>query len=366
MRIALTHAHSWPDVRRGGERYLHELAGALDRRGHRVTVFAGATESSTALEDGVRMVRLARGLASDPGAETRFAELLERRLIFGRFDVVHSLGPFDAVASLEARRFHPRRRTVYTNLGNPLREWWETLPANGAHERVVREIDVYGCLSRHGLRCLLSDYGREGVLTPGGVRLDTFRPIAPREALPTLLYSGALDVEGKGVRFLLEAMNHLARTDARVKLWLSGSGDPAPVLEAASAAARERTEVLPLGRPEGQPARYSAAWATVLPSMHEAFGLALVESLACGTPIVGCDHASLPELIEPDIGALAAPRDPGALAEACARALALAANPVTAKRCREAALAHDWDTVVAPAVERIYTGAAGRPRRTPP
>jgi phosphatidylinositol alpha-mannosyltransferase len=303
------------------------------------------------------VVRIARGPASDPEAEATFASRLRRHLLTKRFDVVHSLGPLDAVASLNARRAHRRRRTVYTNLGNPLREWWETLPTNDAHERVVREIDVYGCLSEYGLRRLLSDYGRRGALTPGGVRLETFQPVASKEDVPTLLYSGALDVEGKGLKYLVSAMDHLARAEQRVRLWLSGSGDPAAVLAGASAATRERIEVLRLGRLEDQPARYSAAWVTVLPSAHEAFGLVLVESLACGTPIVGCNHASIPELVRPEIGALAEPYDSRALAEACGAALALAANPATADRCREAARQYDWDTAVAPAVERLYRAA---------
>ncbi|MEX2393283.1 MAG: glycosyltransferase, partial [Actinomycetota bacterium] len=61
MRIALTHAFCWPEVRRGGERYLHELGGALARRGHRVTIIGGATRSSTAREDGCEVIRVARG-----------------------------------------------------------------------------------------------------------------------------------------------------------------------------------------------------------------------------------------------------------------------------------------------------------------
>jgi glycosyltransferase involved in cell wall biosynthesis len=360
MRIALTHAHSWPEVRRGGERYLHELGGALARRGHSVTIFAGAARSSTQRQDGVRVVRIARGDAADPGAEKRFALRVWPRLLMGKFDVVHSLGPLDAVSSLRAHLVHPRRRTVYTNLGNPLREWWETLPTRAAHERVVREIDVYGCLSQHSLKCLRSDYGRAGALTPGGVRLSSFWPVAPKQGAPTLLYSGALDVSGKSLDIMFEALVHVARVVPDVRLWLSGSGDPSTVLHAAPRTARARTEVLPLGDPDDQPARYSGAWVTVLPSVHEAFGLALVESLACGTPIVASDDAGAAELVTPRLGALAPPRDAQALAEACVRAIEIARDPASKGRCVQAALAHDWDTAVAPAIEQLYLATRER------
>lgn len=357
LRIALTHAHSWPEVRRGGERYLHELADALARRGHSVTIFGGASRWSLRREEGVRLVRIRRPVADDPAAgEGRFARRLVPLLLPGRYDVVHSLGPRDAVASLYARRLRRGRRTVYTCLGNPVRSWWDTRPDGWAHDSVVEGIDVYGCLSRYARGHLRRDYGRTGALTPGGVRLDRFRPRGARSETPTLLFSGALTEGRKGLGLLLEAIPHLAEFEPRVRLWLSGSGDPSRLLEAAPPEARERTEVLPLGTPEDQPERYGTAWATVLPSKDEAFGLVLVESLACGTPIVGVRHGAVPELVGPGIGALAPPDDPRALAEACAEALSLTAEREATERCRDAAMAHGWDEAVAPAIEALYRG----------
>jgi phosphatidylinositol alpha-mannosyltransferase len=357
LRIALTHAFCWPEVRRGGERYLHELAGALARRGHRVTIVAGARLPAVAREDGVRVVRLPRGRPEPAlSAERRFGTVVIPALAAGRFDVVHSLGARDAVASIGVRRALGKHRTVYTNLGNPVRSWWDGRPDGAAHRRVVDEIDVYGCLSEYGRGFLRRDYGRDGVLTPGGVDLRRFRPGTARADEPTLLYSGVLDDPRKGVALLLDAIAILARTEPRVRLWLSGPGDASALLAAAPSAARERTEVLPIGRPEDQPARYASAWATVLASRGEAFGLVLVESLACGTPIVATDDGGLPELIEPGAGVLAPVDDPDALARACAEALGLGAEPDVRERCRSAAIRHDWDRTVAPAVEALYLG----------
>ncbi|MGH7856372.1 MAG: glycosyltransferase family 4 protein, partial [Candidatus Binatia bacterium] len=258
--------------------------------------------------------------------------------------------------SLRARRLHRRRRTVYTNLGSPVREWWDSQPDRNEHERVVRDIDVYGCLSSFALRSLRDDFEREGTLLPGGVRMTAFRPVAPRTPEPTVLYSGALDEPRKGVDVLLEAIALAAEREPKIRLWLSGQGDAARLLEAAPPRARSRTEVLPIGSPDDLPERYSAAWVTALPSVGEAFGLVLVESLACGTPIVGCDHSSLPELVRPGIGALARPRDARSLATACLEAIELAAQGDVVDQCREAARPYDWDAAVAPMVERAYLG----------
>ena len=359
MRIALTHAFCWPEVRRGGERYLHELAGSLARRGHSVTIIAGSRYPGLGTEEGVRVVRLPRGGHADTlRAERTFGIVARAPLLAGRYDVVHSLGIRDGVASLVAKRTHPVRRTVYTCLGIPLRDWIERRPDRSAYLRVANEIDVYGCLSRFAQESLLDGYGRKGALTPGGVRIKNFRPTVERAAEPTLLYSGLVDDPRKGVADLLQAVAILARTEPRVRLWLSGPGDPGPLLEAAPKAARERTDVLPLGTPEDQPDRYSAAWATVLPSRFEAFGLVLIESLACGTPIVVGDHASLPELVSDETGVLGPTGDPEGLAIACGKALALAGGSDIRERCRGVAERHDWDAAVAPAIEALYAGAA--------
>jgi rhamnosyl/mannosyltransferase len=91
--------------------------------------------------------------------------------------------------------------------------------------------------------------------------------------------------------------------------------------------------------------------------VYEAFGLVLLESLACGTPVVAADHSALPELVAPGTGVLSPPEDPGSLAEACRRALELTREPGITERCRAAAAPYDWDTALAPHMEAVYEGA---------
>jgi glycosyltransferase involved in cell wall biosynthesis len=73
---------------------------------------------------------------------------------------------------------------------------------------------------------------------------------------------------------------------------------------------------------------YNVADVFVLPSFYEGFGLPVLEAMACGTPVVAANVASLPEVVG-DAGLLVNPRDPEAIAEAIARVLddrALAAD----------------------------------------
>jgi glycosyltransferase involved in cell wall biosynthesis len=67
-------------------------------------------------------------------------------------------------------------------------------------------------------------------------------------------------------------------------------------------------------------ALYSAAAVFVFPSLYEGFGLPVLEAMACGTPVVASNAASLPEVVG-DAGLLVAPDSPQALAEAIAQVL---------------------------------------------
>ena len=357
MKIALTHAYCLLDVRRGAERVVDETARALVRRGHDVTVLtASASAPGRAREHGARVVRLRRLRRTAEGHERDFGLRVLPHLLAGGYDAVHALGVRDAVAALRARRLGRVGRVLYQNVGIPLREWWDTRPEAADHRRVVEEADVYGCLSQYAMDALAAGYGRTGDLVPGGVNLEVFRPGAPREPDPVVLFSGAIAEPRKGVPDLLRAVALVAEVEPAIRLWLSGQGDPAPLLAAAPEAARERTTVLPR-RPPGEMAdEYGRAWVTALPSTNEAFGLALVESLACGTPVVGTDHAALPELVTPATGALAAPNDDESLAAAITTALALARDEATAGRCRAFAERYDWETGLAPRLERLYAG----------
>jgi D-inositol-3-phosphate glycosyltransferase len=121
------------------------------------------------------------------------------------------------------------------------------------------------------------------------------------------------------------------------------------------------TRLLGLGEPDRQPERYGAAWVTCLPSRDDSFGMALVESLACGTPLVTTTDGAPQELVQVGVtGELCEVRDPEDLARACVRALELARRPGTASACRASAEPFDWDTGLAPLCERLYLeGAAG-------
>jgi glycosyltransferase involved in cell wall biosynthesis len=68
------------------------------------------------------------------------------------------------------------------------------------------------------------------------------------------------------------------------------------------------------------PALYSAATVFVYPSLYEGFGLPPLEAMACGTPVISSNAASLPEVVS-DAALTIDPTDIDALAQALVEVL---------------------------------------------
>jgi len=359
MKLAITHPYSWPDVRRGAERIVVETARALVGRGHEVTVFTSGWQPSREREGGIETIKVRRIFKEPYKHELSFALRILPRLATGNYEAVHSMMPLDAVAALLSRRLGDHT-VLYDEMGIPHRAWWQQQRDGWARRFVVHHADVYACMSQFALDALRKDWNREGALLPGGVRVDDFAPADSREQAPTILFSGLLDDPRKGVEDLLNAAVILSRSKPDLKVWLSGPGEPGPILSRVPEA-KPFTEHLPVGDPGSQAERYGKAWVTCLPSVSESFGLVLIESLACGTPIVVVDDAAPPSLVTPVTGCIAKPRDPRSLAQALDDGLALAQRTATVDRCRARAEQFDWDQAIAPLLERLYaSGMADR------
>jgi glycosyltransferase involved in cell wall biosynthesis len=68
------------------------------------------------------------------------------------------------------------------------------------------------------------------------------------------------------------------------------------------------------------PGLYNAASVLATPSFYEGFGLPALEAMACGTPVVVADRASLPEVVG-EAGLLVDPDDVDDIAQALIRVL---------------------------------------------
>lgn len=166
----------------------------------------------------------------------------------------------------------------------------------------------------------------------------------------------------------LEAVRRRYGLPERYLLWVGGLKAPAPHKRVAHLTRAPRSMPLVLVGPSGAWAErlpevtvtgavpdddlaaiYTAAHALVFPSSDEGFGLAPVEALACGTPVVACDVPAVREVLA-DRAQLTAPGDLAALVRAAE----------AATRPAPAAQRWSWDDA-ADATWSVLEAAAGDP-----
>lgn len=159
------------------------------------------------------------------------------------------------------------------------------------------------------------------VVLRNGVDLDNFRPIPPDEARrtlgvtgPTLLSVGKL-IPRKGHHLAIQALSSLDG----VRLMIVGDGPMEAELKrlAASSGVADRVRFEGPKSHSELPTYYSAADSLVLASDREGMANVLLESIACGTPVVATPFWGTPDVVaSPEAGELMADRSVAALVAA--------------------------------------------------
>jgi glycosyltransferase involved in cell wall biosynthesis len=181
-------------------------------------------------------------------------------------------------------------------------------------------------------------------LASGGIDLDALRAVPAAAAGPDVLCVGRL-IEHKGVGTLLEALALLRADGVELTTLVVGRGP----LEDELRARAEQFGVGDLvefrhdvGSNDEVYALMKASRVFAAPSTREGFGVAVLEALACGVPVVTTSHpGNLARLLVEGAGAgqLCSP-DAGSLAAAILRAAD------DERRADEAWLRrHDWNAV---------------------
>ena len=182
---------------------------------------------------------------------------------------------------------------------------------------------------------------------PNGVDTTAYQPLdqatcraalgIPAHKKVLLFAAGHLTRENKGGAVLLKALNDMPRALQKdlVLLLLGEGGD---VLASAT-----DLDVWPMGYVGGARQKnllYAAADLFVLPTFGEGLPLVLLESMACGTPMVAFDVGGVPDLVRPGVtGYLAAPADVDDLRRGILMLLEdTAGRAAMGQRCRDIAV----------------------------
>jgi glycosyltransferase involved in cell wall biosynthesis len=183
-----------------------------------------------------------------------------------------------------------------------------------------------------------------------GVATDLFRPLEDRKAArarlgmtrPTLISVGLL-IERKGHHRTVEAMRQLPDFD----LVIAGEGPERARLTALIARHDLGGRVRLLGaRPHAAlPALYGAADASVLASSREGWANVLLESMACGTPVVASNIWGNPEVVQsPAAGVIMDQNTPYGIAAGVRRLFAAAPDRAATRAYAER---FSWDETTA-------------------
>lgn len=342
MKIAHVCA-TYPPYQGGTGNVCAHNAQQLAQRGHAVSVFTTAHPAAPAQESlqGVQVRRLS------PVVRFGNAALLPALAqAMADYEIVHFHYPFfgGEAAVLGARRGRIPLVITYhqdvlltglpglvEKLLRPTSSRWVLRSA----ARLLFTSHDYGAAS-HARRLLQGRQAQIGEM-PNGVDADFFTPGPPSPALQrrfcprgderVLLLVAALDQAHyfKGVTVLLEALRPLP---GEVRAIVVGEGELRPAYQARAGELGLGERVSFAGRVSLDELRdyYRLADLNVLPSttMGEAFGLVLIEALACGTPVIASNLPGVRSVVAQGVdGWLTLPGDPLALRQALTEALAL-------------------------------------------
>lgn len=375
MRILLTHPYCWPHVRRGAERFLEELSRYLVRRGHEITILTstpGGDGAPRKRDDGAVVVekrqlngRVLRALGLTP--DKTFLLHCLRFMFRHRFDAMHCIHFHDACAARLAGMFTGTPYILNMN-GIPIARFLMRRPLDFVPLKLAlqKASDVV-VISNAAAASLETEFRHSGVLIPPPCDLAAFSLSEGRDLQkPKILAVGAFAEARKGASVLVSAFERLKLDVPGAILQFSGDVPREVqeyVLSLVAPSIHGDIQFLGVGRVEDLPGLYQTAAVTVLPSIFEAFGMVLVESLACGTPVVGTDDGGIPDIIEEGIGVLfhpgSADREPNnveGLHRALLEALELHDDPNLSQRCRRRAENYSWE-FIGPQIEALYRKA---------
>jgi glycogen synthase len=319
-----------------------------------------------------------RGIGAPPPIEAqdpRHARLLDafaRNLAMvgaaDRPDIVHCHTWYSHLAGCVARPLTGAKLVLTTHSLEPHRPWKVEQLGSAYHATTWIERTAYenadGVIAVS--RAMKADVERLYGVSPARVRVihngidpeeyqprpspPTLRRLGVDPDQPIVLFVGRITRQ-KGILHLVRAIPHMH--DGMQIVLCAGAPDTPDIgqeMEALVDSVRHQTRNPVIWIPEMLPksdtiALYTHADVFVCPSVYEPFGIINLEAMACETPVVGAAVGGIPEIVvagttgvlvsfEPEGGASAEPRDPGAYS----RTLAAAVNDLMAAPERRTAM----------------------------
>ncbi|MFC4943586.1 glycosyltransferase [Pseudonocardia sp. GCM10023141] len=225
----------------------------------------------------------------------RFLPFMQREKIFDHADPAHAV---DVVASISGEQIEalldvfpefPRDRVVLSPNGYN----------QDVFQRMTDPVDVYA--DRANVLAGFLTHPAEGT---DGVPV----PVAPPDGFDAVVAFCGKFADWKRLDALLHAAASYEQAEGkRILTLVIGSGPPEAQVEMQDLAAElglQRTYFVG-PRPQDELAvLFNCADVGCFPSYREPFGLVFIESMACGTPVIGADSGGPRDFVTPEVGVL--------------------------------------------------------------
>lgn len=370
MKIAYVYDAVYPYVLGGVERRVWEISHRLAGRGHEVHVFGmhcwqGKKDTE---QKGVLLHGTCRPFSLYKDGKRRisqafiFGASVVRPLASEQFDIIDCQQfPYtSALAALLSARLSNSRLVItwHEVWGN---YWYEYLGVQGVVGKMAERI-----LARNNKNPVaVSETTREGLLAagaggdimviPNGINISEINRIEPSESESELIFVGRL-IKEKHVDLLIRSVSAMIAENPGIRCLIIGDGPERSSLEElVNSSGLSRNVIFTGFFPDTSDviARMKSSQVFVLPSTREGFGIATLEALACGLPVVTIDHPgnASRELVSPGCGALAQ-LNPSDLASKVRQILGM--SGMNRQECQARAAGFDWD-IIADRTESYYS-----------
>jgi phosphatidylinositol alpha-mannosyltransferase len=304
MKIGIVCPYSW-DIPGGVSAHVADLAEALIRMGHEVSVLAPA-EFDELLPDYVVSTGKPRAVKYNGSvARLSFGPIAARKVSKwiedGEFDVLHvhePLAPSLSVLACWAAK-GPIVATWHSSMDKSRMMLTLSKLAQTAMEKVSARIAV----SEAARATLIKHVGGDAVVIPNGVDISTFTNAKPMFGWPganqSIVFLGRGDEPRKGLSVLVEAYPEIRRQHPQVRLLIAGPGEPDDTLKKLSREDRASVTVLGMVAPQDKASVLASGTIYVAPNTGgESFGIVLLEAMASGTPVVASDLEAFKRVLD--------------------------------------------------------------------
>ncbi|GAC1649697.1 MAG: glycosyltransferase family 4 protein [Gemmatimonadaceae bacterium] len=272
---------------------MHFFAREARAAGHHVDIITSQILGAEPLPHVIRLGRSQPVYANGSMARITVGMGLRRQmrrvLRRGRYDIVHVHSPLTPVLPLLAidEANCPVVGTFHTYFD---RSFGYTLFRRYCQRRLNR-LDAAIAVSHSTTVALERYFDAEWQIIPNGIDVSLFspnvaRPPEIRGDVPAILFLGRLDPRN-GLKTLIEAFRNVRGAARRAQLIVVGGG---PLLDHYVKAAGSDPDVTFVGSVlKERPGYYAHSQVYACPTTKASFGITLLESMACETPIVCSD-----------------------------------------------------------------------------